>query len=129
MAMFLASRLFGAPATLFAVGLVLSAPALAQEPCGLCNDEVRLTPPLADCFLDRYEEIADGGGGAVVVDLSPCGQDRSVVDALPNLGAGPAAAEPDVQFILTRAQLGCLKARLEERPTFDGVATFDLKAC
>jgi hypothetical protein len=114
---------------LLALGLVLSAPVLAQEACGLCNDEVRLTPPLAGCFLDRYAEIANDGSGPVVVDLTPCEQDRSVVDALPNPGAGPASAEPDMQFIVTRAQLGCLKARLEERPTFDGVATFDLKAC
>lgn len=115
-------------AALLASVLLLCHAAAAQEPCGLCNDEVRLTPPLANCFLDSYEEIAKGGAGAIVVDLAQCGQERSVVDALPNPGAS-ATADPDVQFIVTRAQLGCLKARLEERPTFDGVATFDLKAC
>ena len=89
-----------------AAGLVaglLIANASADEACGLCVKQIVTNSELATCFLDQYDQIAKSGSGAVVVDLSNCAS-RGVVEALPSPNKG--TAEPDVQFMISRLQLG-----------------------
>lgn len=107
--------------------LFSSSAALAEEPCGLCAREIVTNSTLAGCFLDEYETFARKANGAVVVDLSNCAS-RGVVEALPSPSKAPA--EPDVQFMLSRAQLDCLKKKLEEPGlVLDPSATIELEAC
>lgn len=108
--------------------LAMATGARGAEPCGLCNDQVVTNSALATCFLARYEQLAVRANGAVVVDLSDCEQDRSVVEALPMPGG--TVAEPDMQFMLTRAQLVCLKGKLEEPGlVLDPSAVIELGSC
>lgn len=111
------------------LGALLSASAAAAaEPCGLCDREVVTNSALAACFLEVYSALAGKTGGAVVVDLSACEQSRGIVDALRLPGSGPL--EPDVEFILTPEQLGCLKARLEQPDlALDPAARIELDSC
>lgn len=102
--------------------------AAAAAPCGLCDREVVMNSALAACFLEAYPALAGRTGGAVVVDLSACEQSRGIVDALRMPGSGPR--EPDVSFVLTPGQLGCLKARLEQPGlNLDPAATIPLDSC
>ena len=111
------------------LGALLSASAAAAaEPCGLCDREVVTNSALAACFLEAYPALAGKTGGSVVVDLSACEQSRGIVDALRLPGSGPL--EPDVEFILTPEQLGCLKARLEQPDlALDPAARIELDSC
>lgn len=104
----------------------------AQASCGLCEDEVVINSALASCFLQRYEELDQEEGAAVAVDLSDCpadATDRGVVEALPGPGVG-MEEEPDLKFLVSPAQLDCLKAKLEEPGlVLDPQARIDLGAC
>ncbi|RWC95547.1 MAG: hypothetical protein EOS32_12285 [Mesorhizobium sp.] len=112
-------------------GLLLAAlplaPAWAEESCGLCAKQIVTNSELAGCFLDQYDQIAKTGNEAVVVDLSDCAS-RGVVEALPSPNKAPA--EPDVQFMVSRPQLDCLKRKLEAPGiVLDPTATIDLDSC
>jgi hypothetical protein len=107
--------------------LLLIANASADEACGLCVNQIVTNSELATCFLDQYDQIAKSGNGAVVVDLSNCAS-RGVVEALPSPNKG--AAEPDVQFMISRLQLECLKKKLEAPGiVLDPSAVIELDSC
>ncbi|MBN9070724.1 MAG: hypothetical protein J0H34_03810 [Rhizobiales bacterium] len=100
--------------------------ALAQD-CGLCAKEVTVNSDLATCFLQEYGRLSKGDSKAVAVDLSECGS-RGVLEPLPAPKLGER--EPDTKFIITRAQLDCLKAKLEEPDlVLDPAATIELSSC
>jgi hypothetical protein len=108
-------------------GLLLIANASADEACGLCVKQIVINSELATCFLDQYDQIAKSGSDAVVVDLSDCAS-RGVVEALPSPNKG--AAEPDVQFMISRLQLECLKKKLETPGiVLDPSAIIELDTC
>ena len=110
-----------------AAGLLLAANASADETCGLCVKQVVTNSELATCFLDQYDQIAKTGSTAVVVDLSNCAS-RGVVEPLPS--PNKATAEPDVQFMISRTQLDCLKKKLEAPGiVLDPSATIQLDSC
>ena len=110
-----------------AAGLLLAASASADEACGLCVKQVITNSELATCFLDQYDQIAKSNGNAVVVDLSSCAS-RGIVEALPSPTKAPA--EPDVQFMVSRPQLQCLKKQLETPGiVLDPSATIELDNC
>lgn len=100
----------------------------ATEPCGICDEKVVTNSTLAECFLDEYPALAGKANGAIAVDLSACEQPRGVVTPL----AMPEAegSEPSVKFVLTRAQLDCLKKKLEDKATeLDPSAVIELDSC
>ena len=116
----------GAAVGLLAAGL-LATQASADETCGLCAKQIVTNSELASCFLDQYDQIAKTGNEAVVVDLSSCAS-RGVVEPLPS--PNKAAVEPDVQFMISRPQLDCLKKKLEAPGiVLDPSATIDLDSC
>ncbi|EHH13223.1 hypothetical protein MEA186_04986 [Mesorhizobium amorphae CCNWGS0123] len=116
----------GAVAGLFLAGLLLGH-ASADEACGLCAKQIVTNSELAGCFLDQYDQFAKTSSEAIVVDLSNCGS-RGVVEALPSPNKAPA--EPDVQFLISRLQLDCLKEKLEAPGiVLDPSATIDLDSC
>ncbi|TRC82045.1 hypothetical protein FJV83_20130 [Mesorhizobium sp. WSM4307] len=107
--------------------LLLIANASAQDSCGLCARQVVINSELATCFLDQYDQFAKTSSDAVVVDLSSCAS-RGVVEALPSPNKAPA--EPDMQFIVSRPQLVCLKKQLEAPGiVLDPSATIELDSC
>ena len=106
---------------------LLVANASADEACGLCAKQIVTNSELATCFLDQYDQIAKTGNGAVVVDLSSCAS-RGVVEPLPSPNKAPP--EPDVQFMISRTQLDCLKKKLEAPGiVLDPSATIELDSC
>jgi len=108
-------------------GLLLIVNASAQDTCGLCAKRVVINSELATCFLDQYDQFAKTSSDAVVVDLSSCAS-RGVVEALPSPNKAPA--EPDMQFIVSRPQLACLKKQLEAPGVvLDPSATIELDSC
>ncbi len=113
-----------------AIGLIaglMVANASAEEACGLCAKQIITNSELATCFLDHYDQIAKTGNSAVVVDLSSCAS-RGVAEALPSPNKAPA--EPDVQFMISRTQLDCLKKKLEAPGiVLDPTATIELDSC
>lgn len=116
----------GALAAAFALG----GGARAEEPCGICDEQVVTNSALARCFLEEYPALAGQSKSTVVVDLSACPQEeeRSIVSPLG--GTGMAAAEPSVTFMVTRSQLDCLKSKLEEPGlALDPSATIELGVC
>jgi hypothetical protein len=109
-------------------GIVVSMAATAEELCGVCARAIRTNSALASCFLEEYSTIASRSNGAVIVDLSKCAKDRGVVLELPT--PTPQAEAPDLQFILSRVQLGCLKRKLEEPDlVLDPLARIELDRC
>ena len=107
--------------------LMLIANASAEDACGLCVKQIVTNSELATCFLDQYDQIAKSNGNAVVVDLSSCAS-RGIVEALPSPTKAPA--EPDVQFMVSRPQLQCLKKQLEAPGVvLDPSATIELDSC
>lgn len=101
--------------------------ASADDACGLCSQTVVLNSELANCFLEQYDQFAKKDGTAIAVDLSVCGS-RGIVEALPTPES--AAVEPDTQFMISRAQLGCLKKKLEEPGlVLDPSAKIELGSC
>jgi hypothetical protein len=106
--------------------------ASAQEDCGLCAKEVVMTSAMAKCFLEQYQMLEIANGAAVVVDLSTCPStgvtERGVVEALPSAQA--TAPQPELEFILARSQLACLKEKLQDPALkLDPSATIKLDAC
>ena len=96
--------------------------------CGLCDTQVVINSDLASCFLSEFPQLAARDGAAVAVDLSNCGTSRGVVEALPEPTLGDEA--PDTEFMLSRAQLNCLKEKLEAPDiVLDPTATIELKDC
>lgn len=113
-------------ASLTAVLFAVSS-ATAETGCGICAEEVVINSDLAGCFLEQYQELAAQDQQAVVVDLSEC-QSRGVIEALP--GPDLNGPEPETRFMLTRGQLDCLKAKLEEPGlVLDPSAIINLGAC
>jgi len=113
---------------LVAVGLFTISAAAAQDSCGLCDKEIITNSDLATCFLEEYQRLAAESDGAIVVDLSECPQSRGVVEPLPSPNIVPE--EPDVKFMVSRAQLACLKQKLEEPGlVLDPSAKIDLDSC
>ena len=103
--------------------------ASATDPCGLCDEEIVTNSALAQCFLDEYPFIAGKAKGPVVVDLSKCEQERSIVQPL---GApGTDEAEPSLTFMAMPAQLDCLKKQLEQKQAaeLDPSVTIELDSC
>ncbi len=92
-------------------GLAAFAGAAAAEPCGLCDEKIVTNSALAQCFLDEYPFLAGKAGGPIVVDLSACEQQRSIVPPLGSSGEQVPEPEPSVKFVVTRTQLECLKTR------------------
>ncbi len=87
--------------------------AVAQEACGLCAKAIVTNSSLADCFLQQFGALSRQSNGAIAVDLSACPEERGVVEALPTPNSAPLE-DPDIQFMLSRPQLDCLKGKLEE---------------
>lgn len=118
-------------------GITLAAgPAPAGDECAICDEEVVLNTPLAHCFLDRFLTLSGKAANIVIVDLSDCPltetvdkeQDRGVIEALSM--PDRARSEPRPKFIVSRAQLTCLKQRLEEGDIeLDPAARIDLGGC
>lgn len=81
--------------------------------CGLCNTDVVMNSELADCFLNQYQSLAAATGEVVVVDLTSCETSRGGLEALPGPASTETTREPDTQFMIPRAQLDCLKKKLE----------------
>ena len=107
--------------------LLLIANASADDACGLCAKQIVTNSELATCFLDQYDQIAKSGSNAVVVDLSNCAS-RGVVEALPS--PTKTVRQPDVQFMISRPQLACLKKQLEAPGiVLDPSATIELGSC
>ncbi len=93
------------------LGAASTGSTVAQESCALCAKEIVINSTLATCFLQDFEQFSDGDSKAVAVDLSNCAS-RGVIEPLPAPNVG--AVEPDTRFMLSRAQLSCLKAKLED---------------
>lgn len=111
-----------------AAAFLMATAAAAQESCGLCDKVIVTNSDLAACFLAQYEELERTDGGAIAVDLSGCPESRGVVEALPPPGV--TVEEPNLQFMLSRAQLACLKKKLEEPGlVLDPSAKIDLESC
>lgn len=101
----------------------------AEETCGLCQQEVVTNSELAECFLQRFEEFASKANGTVIVDLTDCEQQRGIVDVLPTIES-IKAEEPDLRFMVMRAQLDCLKTKLEDpNVVLDPSARIRLDSC
>jgi len=110
-----------------AVLAFVSSAAFGQAACGLCDKDVVITADLASCFLEQYQELASESGQAVVVDLTQCSS-RGVIEALPSPKVG--VEEPDTRFMISRAQLDCLKQKLEEPGlVLDPAVKIDLESC
>ena len=100
----------------------------AAEPCGLCDEKIVTNSVLAQCFLDEYPFLAGKSESAIVVDLSKCEQERSIVPPL--AAPGQEVLAPSVTFMLTKPQLDCLKTKLEtEDIELDPSATIELGSC
>ena len=109
-------------------GLAAAHGAAAAEPCGLCDDKIVTNSVLAQCFLDEYPFLAGKASGAIIVDLSACEGERSIVPPL--AAPGREVPEPSVTFMVTRPQLDCLKKKLEQKGIdLDPSATFELGSC
>jgi hypothetical protein len=120
-------RLIVTSASLFAV-FAFVAGAGATEPCGLCDEKIVTNSVLAQCFLDEYPLLSGKAAGAIVVDLSKCEQERSIVPPL--AAPGQEVVEPSVTFMLTKPQLDCLKSKLERKDIeLDPSATIELDGC
>lgn len=123
-------RVLVVAATILSVAI---APALAQSPCGLCNTTIVLNSELATCFLSDYDALAAKAGTAVVVDLSGCDtSSRGIAEALPMPVSPPSATalEPDLEFMVSREQLDCVKQKLEEPGlVLDPYLKIDLASC
>jgi hypothetical protein len=113
-------------AALAALALLMAAPAVAED-CPICADSVVMNTDLADCFLQKYGS-ADVSGITVAVDLTRCEKSRGIVSALPT--PTMAIEEPDTKFLLSRAQVQCLREKLEsEELVLDPSARIDLGSC
>lgn len=104
--------------------------AFAQEACGLCARSVVVNSASAACFLEKYEEFAGRkSANAIAIDLEGCEAERGVVAAL----RGPRTADaeqPSLRFIVSAAQLACLKQRLETPAApLDPSLKIDLASC
>jgi len=111
------------------VCLALS-PARAEEACGICDKTIVTNTELATCFLDEYPSLADASDAVIVVDLSGCETTRGGLEALPGPDTTGSALEPDTQFMISRAQLDCLKRKLEEPGlVLDPSAQIELASC
>lgn len=97
--------------------------------CGLCDTEIVINSELATCFLEKYETIAKDADQTVVVDLSDCAESRGIVEALPSPELNPDGP-PDTEFMISRAQLECLRQKLEDPAIkLDPSARIDLTSC
>jgi hypothetical protein len=114
-------------ALLIAAAFTTSA-AAAGPACGLCDTEIVINSELANCFLQKYGDLAKDDDPAIAVDLSDCESSRGIVEALPTPDL--PTEEPDTEFLISRAQLDCLKKKLEQPGlVLDPSAKIDLEAC
>lgn len=132
------SRAIGLRSAFFRIGVGLLAgaswatAAIAEEPCGVCNEEIVVDEALANCFLEKYQQLADKNGAVVAVDLSDCPEgSRDVTGVIAPLAApGGEVEEPDVRFMVTKGQLACIKNKLEEPGVvIDPMLKIDLANC
>jgi hypothetical protein len=125
------SRLFGRPARMMSVvvaTLLAVSSGAAGAACALCDTEVVMNPDLAACFLEQYEKLAKDGASTIVVDLSDCAESRGLVAGLPVVGSGED--EPDIEFVVSRDQLDCLRQKLQDPALeLDPSAKIDLTTC
>lgn len=124
------TKVLNAASSLLFAGLfaLTATVAIAQEACGLCEKEITTNPDLAKCFLEQYTNLSTQTGEAVAVNLNDCEGSRGVVPSLPTPNSG--TAEPDLEFMVSRTQLDCLKRKLEDPKTvLDPTATIALDAC
>lgn len=119
------------PAAGLVAGLFLVASAYAEDPCGVCNDEVVVSAALANCFLEKYQQFADKTAGVVAVDLSDCPAERDIYGVVvPLPQPGIEITEPDLKFMVTKGQLACIKIRLEQPGlVIDPLLKIDLASC
>ncbi len=110
------------------VSILAAAPVAASQDCALCARSVVTTKDLAACFMAKYGSAVPKGS-AVAIDLTGCGAGkRSVVPALPAPAKG--LAKPDTRFIVSPAQLDCLRRRLADPALdLDPQARIDLESC
>lgn len=110
-------------------GLVAAHAAAAEDGCGLCNTAVVLDRPLATCFLQQFPELSQADEATVTVDLKSCAEEsRGVFEAFPQPNG--ARLKPDIQFMVTREQLTCLKRKLEDEDlSLDPAARIELAGC
>ena len=96
--------------------------------CALCARSVVTTRTLAACFLSKYG-AAEPKGAAVAIDLTGCaGGQRGIVTALPAPAKG--LAKPDTRFLVSPAQLDCLRQRLSDPALeLDPQARIELDTC
>lgn len=115
-------------AAIVVAGLLGCSPVAAAAQCGICATSIVTNSSLAACFLERYEELSLRDSPAIVVNLGDCEIERGVVPEL----ATPTgeALVPDVEFIVTRPQLDCLYAKLDQHEgDLDPHAVIDLSTC
>lgn len=111
-----------------ASAFLMATAAAAQDSCGLCDKVIVTNSDLATCFLAKYQELESAGKDLIAVDLSECPESRGVVEALPPPGV--TVEEPSVKFMVSPAQLACLKRKLEEPGlVLDPSAKIDLESC
>ncbi len=109
--------------------LSLASASKAAEACALCDTEIVTNSALATCFLDEYQQFAGKTEGAIVVDLTNCAEEsRGVIEPL--AAPGLEVQEPDTHFMVSRAQLDCLKRKLEQPDlVLDPSAKIELDSC
>lgn len=102
--------------------------AAAGATCGLCDSEIVMDSDLANCFLQKYGDLAKLDDPAIAVDLSDCESSRGIIEALPSPNL--TVDEPDTQFMISRSQLECLKKKLEQPDIeFNPTAKINLDSC
>lgn len=102
--------------------------ASATESCPACARSVVTNSSLADCFLGNYQRFESARRDNILVDLSDCPADRSIVN--PFRMPAPGLEEPDLRFMVTRGQLACLREKLAypDAP-LDPAARIELEDC
>ncbi len=105
------------------------ATAAAEEACGLCDKEIVTNSDLATCFLAKYQELRRAAATARSWSISP-----NANVARRGRAARPAPSADErarhLQFMVSRAQLDCLKQKLEEPGlVLDPSAKIDLESC
>jgi hypothetical protein len=102
--------------------------AAADDGCPFCAKYVVTNSDLAACFLAKYGDLTSAGAGAVAIDLTRCAPGRSIVAPLPM--PIPGAERPDLRFLLSRAQVNCLREKLADPGlVLDPQARIDLESC
>jgi len=102
--------------------------------CDYCNPKVTFTKPIADCYLERFENeirlMEEAGLPAQLVNLASCdGLESNTrgVGSLPTL-SGQEPAKPDVSFVMDAVGMRCLAQQLQsETWAPEGSLTFEVR--